>query len=75
MVIGAFTDMRNLNDLLTEAPDVQDAPGAGPLVLATPMKGAAIEFDSVTFMYPAGSQAPNRVEAQVRPVPRRHRRL
>jgi len=44
--------MRNLADLLQEAPDIVDAPAATQLRLRDRVRGAAVEFRDVVFAYP-----------------------
>ena len=46
MVIQALVDMQNLSDLLSEKPDVADAPNAQPLTVSA-TQAIGIEFDKV----------------------------
>jgi len=62
-IIKALVDMRNLSALLSEEPDVVDAPGAKPLVVpkyskTNPSGGVSVTYQDVFFRYPA--QPPHR---------------
>lgn len=63
MIQNAYTDMRNLADLMQEEPNIVDLPHAPALAISDRAAGATIEFRDVVFAYPAG--ATNRIEQQM----------
>ncbi|XP_038599195.1 ATP-binding cassette sub-family B member 6, mitochondrial [Tachyglossus aculeatus] len=63
MIQTNFIDMENMFDLLKEQPEVQDAPGAGPLLF----KRGLIEFQNVHFGYTEGRETLQDISFSVMP--------
>jgi len=51
MIVQAAIDMQNNSDLLSQEPDIRDAPNAQPIRLRYDSRGVQVEFQKVGFHY------------------------